>query len=109
MNGVAYSLPELFLITRRFNEGKGDLQIASELMRHFGRKCGSEAVRKVRRTLGLKKVPTYERWEWQPDVTAAGGLDELAMARRDNRRHVPCKYVTVNGKRQRVYLYEEAA
>jgi hypothetical protein len=128
VNGVAYSLPELFLIKRRFTEGLTDLEISKQLARYFGRKCESEAIRKVRRTLGLKKVPTYQRWEWKPDVTAAGGLDELAASRRvggfstswrlldelaasrrDSRRHIPCKYVTLAGKRKRVYLVEEKA
>jgi hypothetical protein len=109
VNGVAYSLPELFLIKRRFTEGLTDLEISKQLARYFGRKCESEAIRKVRRTLGLKKVPTYQRWEWKPDVTAAGGLDELAASRRDSRRHIPCKYVTLAGKRKCVYLVEEKA
>jgi hypothetical protein len=66
MSGMQYTPAEEHLIRRRFNAGASDADIAHALSA-LGRSCGAEAVRKKRRDLGLKKVPSYRRWTWVPE------------------------------------------
>jgi hypothetical protein len=62
-----YSTEERGLISRLFFQGLSDDQIAARLFKYSGRRAKGEAIRKQRRIIGLKKKPTYNRWEWQPD------------------------------------------
>lgn len=67
MNGRNYTPAEHFLVRRMFNNGASDVEIAAALRQQpYERRCGAEAVRKIRRQLGLKKVPTFQRWTWAP-------------------------------------------
>lgn len=61
--GHHYTPAEDHMIRRMFNANASDREIAERLCR-MGRQTGWEAVRKRRRVLGLKKVPTYQRWVW---------------------------------------------
>lgn len=59
-----YSDAELFEIRRSFNAGLSDAEIANRLEQRFGRRSGWEAIRKARRKIGLRKIPTCRRWVW---------------------------------------------
>lgn len=63
MHGSPYTDEQDYTIRRLFRAGADDASIAVALGRS-GRRCGPEAVRKRRRHLGLKKSPTYVRWQW---------------------------------------------
>jgi hypothetical protein len=66
-----YDAADDFLIRRLFNANASDADIAAAL-RKRGRPVQSEAVRKRRRILGLKKVPTFRRWTWAPSAYEGG-------------------------------------
>jgi hypothetical protein len=70
MNGRNFTPEEHFLVRRMFNSGATDSEIAEALVKKYQRQCKSEAVRKVRRQLGLKKVALFERWKWGPFLHA---------------------------------------
>ena len=64
---IPYTDAERFTIRRMFNRGFSDREIATALQVQTGRVCGWEAIRKQRRIQGLKKVPSYARWQWCPE------------------------------------------
>jgi len=67
MNGRDYTPAEHHLVRKMFHQNKTDNEIACELVRQFGRRCKGEAVRKIRRTLGLKKIPlSFALYTWVP-------------------------------------------
>jgi hypothetical protein len=63
-----YTEEHLYIITRLFNKNKTDREIASVMREKYNRQCQWEAIRKIRRKIGLKKVPTFNRWEWKPPL-----------------------------------------
>lgn len=70
-----YTPEEHHMIKCMFRKGCNDAEIAIELCRKKGRTVQAEAVRKIRRKLGLKKVPTYTQYFWSEnryDVKSAG-------------------------------------
>lgn len=84
MTNTAYTEAEHHMIRRMFNRGAADGTIADALRLSTGRDCGAEAIRKQRQALGLKKVPTYERWSWAPEGQQYASLSAAAWVRPSN-------------------------